>query len=643
MESRLHVAMLLSLIGLSAGEHSERREDGLRLEFDLSTEIVNNMAGFPGSDASAGCSTDSAFGISSARCGIGILSEPYDAVKYPDAPGSWPEGSSITGPFIWADGAYSGNEYYIDLNSCDCIDFDSPPEKKVVRYENVGEFYKDGAVFLPFGLTEADNVTLDLVISNITEYRPWNSAQNGRNRPVDPDNWQPGQPLGAFGALNLAGNTSSIFQFDFVFKVPCSSPNANATICADPDATTIFEASRNGNTTSSYDIVLENEASLANEKPEFDTCFFDFDTGVDGVLAEKITAFDVADYFTHSDRGSAADTEEDTRNLPFEVCPNIDTSGAIEFEYFNGITYRDQGIAATDGFAGPGIITEEDIGLTQLLDKAAAQPLSGSDKLTVKATALLVGNGNDNPQVLDDVLLNPELCYLYDICPSIATPVGWPVTVSGVANTATCTLAIPGQSPAEGLLSTNNACNQVPNPDQANHPDETIRYHRNKFRETVNSAWVAGVSNNGNPFEYISCTPGEKYNASGIYNTSSGTSDRLDPDAATNNDGTTPESELWYMPFRWTMPKFACFQYKNTSNFYLMYTVGPGVNGYDSGRNFLFATFTRRVLYHPPPPSPPPSPSPLPAAAPGSTFTLPPPPSPPSPLLPLPSPPPPCA
>ena len=53
MESRVHAAMLLSLIGLSAGEHSERREDGLRLEFDISTEIVNNMAGFPGSDASA--------------------------------------------------------------------------------------------------------------------------------------------------------------------------------------------------------------------------------------------------------------------------------------------------------------------------------------------------------------------------------------------------------------------------------------------------------------------------------------------------------------------------------------------------------------------------------------------------------------
>ena len=51
--------MLLSLIGLSAGAHSERREDGLRLEFDISTEIVNNMAGFPGSDAVAGCSTDS--------------------------------------------------------------------------------------------------------------------------------------------------------------------------------------------------------------------------------------------------------------------------------------------------------------------------------------------------------------------------------------------------------------------------------------------------------------------------------------------------------------------------------------------------------------------------------------------------------
>ena len=59
MESRVHAAVLLSLIGLSAGAHSERREDGLRLEFAFSTEIVNNMAGFPGSDASDGCSSDS--------------------------------------------------------------------------------------------------------------------------------------------------------------------------------------------------------------------------------------------------------------------------------------------------------------------------------------------------------------------------------------------------------------------------------------------------------------------------------------------------------------------------------------------------------------------------------------------------------
>ena len=205
--------MLLSAIGLSAGAHL----DGLHLQFDFSTEIVNNMAGFPGSDASDGCSSDSAFEIKSGRCGIAILADPYPTYpdgtdKYPDAPASWPEGSSITGPFTWADGDYSGQEFYIDLNNCDCIDFDSPPEKKVVRYENVGEFYKDGVVFVPFGLTEADNVTLDLVISNVTEYRPWNSAPNGRNRPVDPDNWQPGQPLGAFGALNLAANTSTIFQ-----------------------------------------------------------------------------------------------------------------------------------------------------------------------------------------------------------------------------------------------------------------------------------------------------------------------------------------------------------------------------------------------------------------------------------------------
>ena len=56
---QLHAAVLLSAIGLSAGVHSERRLDGLKLEFAFSTEIVNNMAGFPGSDASDGCSSDS--------------------------------------------------------------------------------------------------------------------------------------------------------------------------------------------------------------------------------------------------------------------------------------------------------------------------------------------------------------------------------------------------------------------------------------------------------------------------------------------------------------------------------------------------------------------------------------------------------
>ncbi|EOD03664.1 hypothetical protein EMIHUDRAFT_259853 [Emiliania huxleyi CCMP1516] len=124
MASRLHVAMLLSAIGLSAGAHSERREDGLRLEFDFSTEIVNNMAGFPGSDAVAGCSTDSAFGIDPARCGVGILAEPYDNYKFPDgtekypnSPTSWPEWSSITGPFIYYTNGAS-NEFYIDLNNC---------------------------------------------------------------------------------------------------------------------------------------------------------------------------------------------------------------------------------------------------------------------------------------------------------------------------------------------------------------------------------------------------------------------------------------------------------------------------------------------------------------------------------------------
>jgi len=54
-----------------------------------------------------------------------MLSEPYDryiysdgTVKYPNAPTSWPEWSSITGPFNWGSGANSGKEFYIDLNNC---------------------------------------------------------------------------------------------------------------------------------------------------------------------------------------------------------------------------------------------------------------------------------------------------------------------------------------------------------------------------------------------------------------------------------------------------------------------------------------------------------------------------------------------
>ena len=59
MASRLHAAVLLSEIGLSAGAHPKRPLDGFLLRFASSTEIVNNMAGFPGGDATKGCSSDS--------------------------------------------------------------------------------------------------------------------------------------------------------------------------------------------------------------------------------------------------------------------------------------------------------------------------------------------------------------------------------------------------------------------------------------------------------------------------------------------------------------------------------------------------------------------------------------------------------
>ena len=54
-----------------------------------------------------------------------MLSEPYDryiysdgTVKYPNAPTSWPEWSSITGPFIYTTDDGVSNEFYIDLNNC---------------------------------------------------------------------------------------------------------------------------------------------------------------------------------------------------------------------------------------------------------------------------------------------------------------------------------------------------------------------------------------------------------------------------------------------------------------------------------------------------------------------------------------------
>ena len=121
MEALQCLQLLLSLLAIAAlcplavaGDETCGRSDGLHLDFAFSVEIVNNMAGFPGSDASDGCFSDSALGGRTDRCGIGIISATYKTAKYPDAPNSWPEGSSITGPFIWG----SGWEYYIDLNNC---------------------------------------------------------------------------------------------------------------------------------------------------------------------------------------------------------------------------------------------------------------------------------------------------------------------------------------------------------------------------------------------------------------------------------------------------------------------------------------------------------------------------------------------
>ena len=140
---------------------------------------------------------------------------------------------------------------------------------------------------------------------------------------------------------------------------------------------------------------------------------------------------------------------------PVSPPPQIDTSGAIKFEYFTDTLGGDTPPVA-QGFQGPGVITEESLGLEPLLDKAGAQPLAGSNKLTVTATALLVGNGMDNPQVLDDVLLNPEMCYLYDICPSIETPVGFPP-----GNVKSCTVRPPPSSSSSAGHTWGIACTRL--------------------------------------------------------------------------------------------------------------------------------------------------------------------------------------
>ena len=76
-----------------------------------------------------------------------------------------------------------------------------------------------------------------------------------------------------------------------------------------------------------YDISLGDYAARSLS-PEFDFCFFDFDTGFNGFMAETITAFDVSDYFTHSDPGIRANSVEQTASLPFNLCSNVRCLGS---------------------------------------------------------------------------------------------------------------------------------------------------------------------------------------------------------------------------------------------------------------------------------------------------------------------------
>ena len=51
-------------------------------------------------------------------CGESVARTPVCGDMYPEAPYSWPETSSITGPYSETDGKNKLWEFYIDLNNC---------------------------------------------------------------------------------------------------------------------------------------------------------------------------------------------------------------------------------------------------------------------------------------------------------------------------------------------------------------------------------------------------------------------------------------------------------------------------------------------------------------------------------------------
>ena len=117
----------------------------------------------------------------------------------------------------------------------------------MLRYSGIGTYY-DGTSYGNAG------VPFDIAVTNRTRYRPWDSSQTGLSE------------SGAFAQINLGAGSTTRFAFNFY------KPGTNTPV------------------------------TLANVN--FNFCFFDFDTGINGRLQEKMQACNVLKVSTQGTSGS---------------------------------------------------------------------------------------------------------------------------------------------------------------------------------------------------------------------------------------------------------------------------------------------------------------------------------------------------